>query len=158
MAQPSDYLPYHNSLTGITMLYPSDMKKLERGDDPAVRESIVVMFQKPIPDNSNTIPDTITVSVRSTFLPLGEYTKQQYDLIKMNPNSKIFHLKNTTLAGHDANEISGILVIDEMTGDYMYTYDNFTIIDGRAYRITIYLTDDNEELAKHIFDSFQITS
>ena len=159
-------LTYKNEDIGLEIQYPQDWIPLERGKYPSVKSPTVVVFfynssNPGILDNSHDIISQVffKINIESTNASLEEYYNllKNRILIEEEARGKLFQPddSNPTISGKPGRHFVGIFE------DYKVN-DNFTIDDGKAYRLTFYITPEYDyykykNLIQKMLNSFKIT-
>jgi hypothetical protein len=161
LAQPDNdkFNSYANPAEGIEILYPSYLQKLGQDTAPPVNGSSVVIFSFPHENDPYIWEEYINISSESVKnLTLDEYTNIMRAKIINNTHAKIFDDIPIKLAGNDAHQMRFLL---DQENKMLDVTDNWTIKNGKAYRITFYSVRLNDpgydEIVQTVLESFKIT-
>jgi methylglyoxal synthase len=101
----------------------------------------------------------IRINNEPTEMSLEEYTKNVNESIQSNSNFQLTGSNSTVLANNPASSVTGIL--KEGGGKDLQVFDEWTIKDGKVYRIVFYSdpskADSFEPIVQKILESFSIT-
>lgn len=147
---------YENPDLGVKISYPMDWSQV---DDQTNRYSVVTFTSSSGPSQGTTQEKfLLRINNEPTDMSLEEYTKNVNESMQNNSNFQVTGSNSTVLANNPASSVSGML---KEGGKDLQVLDEWTIKDGKVYRIVFYSDPSREDsfhpLVQSILESFSIT-
>lgn len=128
-------------------------------DDQTNRYSVVT-FTSPQGPSQGTTQEKFLLRINNepTDMSLDDYTNNVNESMQNNSNFQVTGSNSTILANNPASSVSGTL---KEGGKDLQVLDEWTIKDGKVYRIVFYSDPSREDsfhpLVQSILESFSIT-
>jgi hypothetical protein len=153
---PQDNLQiYENPTLGVKIQYPMEWVQVEN----QTNRYSVLTFSSPQENNQGTIQEKFLIRINNepTDMSLDEYTNNVNESIQNNNNFQVTGSNSTVLSNNPASSVTGILKEGE---NNLQVLDEWTIKDGKVYRIVFYSDPDKadsfEPAIQKILESFSI--
>jgi hypothetical protein len=152
----ADLQTYQNPTLGVNILYPNGWNSTE---DKTTRYSVVT-FLSPQDSATSNVQEKFLLRINNepTDMTLDEYSKNVNESVQNNSNFQLTSSNSTVLANNPASSVTGIL---KEGGKDLQVFDEWSIKDGKVYRIVFYSdpskADSFEPIVQKILESFSIT-
>jgi PsbP-like protein len=147
---------YENPTLGVKISYPMEWNQVEN----QTNRYSVLTFTSPQENSQGTSQEKFLIRINNepTDMSLDEYTDNINESMQKNSNFQVTGSNSTTLSNNPASSVTGILKEGDKN---LQVLDEWTIKDGKVYRIVFYSDPDNADsfqpAVQKILESFSIT-
>lgn len=149
------FLTYENSTLGIKIQYPSEWNLMKVNNLPYSTN----IFVSPLENNTDRYRENAFIKINdvSSNMTLNDYTSIITKAVQNRSDFRIVDFSTVTLSDNPGYRLIGLT----RGNQNINVLDEWTIKDGRVYRIAFYLEEGKSKtylpIAQRMIDSFEIT-
>ena len=149
------FLTYENSTLGIKIQYPTGWSLMKVGNLPYLTN----IFVSPLENNTDRYRENAFLKINdvSPNMTLNDFTSIITKALQNRSDFRILDFGSVTLSDNPGYRLIGLTPGNQN----IHVLDEWTIKDGRVYRVAFYLEEGKSKtylpIAQRMIDSFEIT-
>lgn len=150
-----EFLTYENSTLGVKIQYPTGWKLMKVGNLPYLTN----IFVSPLENNTDRYRENAFLKINdvSPNMTLNDFTSIITKTVQNRSDFRILDFGSVTLSDNPGYRLIGLT----RGNQNINVLDEWTIKDGKVYRVAFYLEEGKSKtylpIAQRMIDSFEIT-